>query len=108
MYFTLPRLDGGKDIISIKGITYTDSTGGRIQYLRGFSVVSYDKYEIGVPQYGYYEEILNSDDVKYGGSTTPDGEFYITKKKNLMLTISYQMEITSHLLYRIYYRDTTM
>ncbi len=45
--------------------------------------VSYDKYEIGVPQYGYYEEILNSDDVKYGGSTTPDGEFYITKKKNL-------------------------
>lgn len=45
VYFTLPRLDGGKDIISIKGITDTDSTGGRIQYLRGFSVVSYDKYD---------------------------------------------------------------
>ncbi len=43
--------------------------------------VAYDKYEIGVPQYGYYEEILNSDDVKYGGNTNPSKEFYITKKK---------------------------
>jgi 1,4-alpha-glucan branching enzyme len=45
--------------------------------------VAYDKYEIGVPQYGYYEEILNSDDVKYGGSSLPSGEYYITKKKSL-------------------------
>ncbi len=43
VFFTLPRLDGGKDIISIKGITSINSTGGRIQYLRGFSIVSYDK-----------------------------------------------------------------
>ena len=44
VFFTLPRLDGGKDIVSIKGITSANSTGGKIQYLRGFSVVSYDKY----------------------------------------------------------------
>lgn len=43
VFFTIPRLDGGKDIISIKGITSIDTTGGRVQYLRGFSVVSYDK-----------------------------------------------------------------
>ena len=45
--------------------------------------VSYDKYEIGVPQYGYYEEVLNSDDVKYGGNTNPSNDFYVTKKKSL-------------------------
>ena len=45
--------------------------------------VAYDKYEIGVPQYGYYEEILNSDDVKYGGSSTPSQEYYVTKTKKL-------------------------
>ena len=43
VFFTISRLDGGKDIISIKGITSIDTTGGRVQYLRGFSVVSYDK-----------------------------------------------------------------
>lgn len=45
VFFTLPRLDGGKDIISIKGITSIETTGGMIQYLRGFSIVSYDKNE---------------------------------------------------------------
>lgn len=45
VFFSIPRLDGGKDIISIKGITSIETTGGRIQYLRGFSVVSYDKNE---------------------------------------------------------------
>lgn len=45
VFFTIPRLDGGKDIISIKGITSIGTTGGRVQYLRGFSVVSYDKNE---------------------------------------------------------------
>lgn len=43
VFFTVPRVDGGRDIISIKGITSLDSAGGKIQYLRGFSVVSYDK-----------------------------------------------------------------
>lgn len=43
VHFTLPRIDGGKDIISVKGITSVETTGGMIQYLRGFSVVSYDK-----------------------------------------------------------------
>ena len=45
--------------------------------------VAYDKYEIGVPEYGYYEEILNSDDVKYGGTTNTNKDFYITKAKSL-------------------------
>lgn len=44
---------------------------------------SYARYEIGVPQYGYYEDILNSDDIKYGGNTNPSKDFYITKKKDL-------------------------
>ena len=43
--------------------------------------VSYDKYEIGVPEYGYYQEILNSDDVKYGGNSVPNSDYYITKTK---------------------------
>lgn len=45
--------------------------------------VAYDKYEIGVPEYGYYEEVLNSDDIRYGGNTNPSKEYYITREKKL-------------------------
>ena len=45
--------------------------------------VAYEKYEIGVPEAGYYEEILNSDDVKFGGSTYPSKEYFITREKKL-------------------------
>ena len=45
--------------------------------------VAYEKYEIGVPEAGYYQEILNSDDVKYGGNTNMNKDFYITKNKEM-------------------------
>jgi 1,4-alpha-glucan branching enzyme len=31
-------------------------------------VEAFDEYEIGVPEPGYYKEIINSDDVKFAGS----------------------------------------
>lgn len=43
VHFAIPRVDGGKDIVSIKGITITKQTGSMLQYLRGFSLISYDK-----------------------------------------------------------------
>lgn len=43
VHFAIPRVDDGKDIVSIKGITITKQTGSMLQYLRGFSLISYDK-----------------------------------------------------------------
>ena len=45
--------------------------------------VAYEKYEIGVPEHGYYQEILNSDDIKYGGNTETGKELYASKTKEL-------------------------
>ena len=33
-----------------------------------FDVNAYEGFRMGVPQWGYYEEIFNTDDVRYGGS----------------------------------------
>lgn len=47
------------------------------------SNVDYEKYEIGVPEHGYYEEILNSNNIKYGGSSNPRRDYFITREKKL-------------------------
>ncbi|MGP1587250.1 MAG: hypothetical protein ACTTHG_02780 [Treponemataceae bacterium] len=54
IYFTLDQLHGGKDVISISGITSIKSASRMIMYLREFSIVSYDKdgfimYNMSVP-----------------------------------------------------------
>lgn len=58
----------------------------RIEYnviVLNMSPNTYEKYEIGVPQYGYYEEILNSNDIKYGGDGYTSKEYFTTREKKL-------------------------
>ncbi|MCR4790223.1 MAG: hypothetical protein K5839_04010 [Treponemataceae bacterium] len=54
VFFSLDSLDGGKEIISIAGITSVKATERMIMYLRNFSIVAYDennelKYKMTVP-----------------------------------------------------------
>lgn len=54
IYFSNSRMDGGKDVIYIKGCTAIKKTGGLVQYLRDFSLYAYDKngnlsYSFNVP-----------------------------------------------------------
>lgn len=43
IYFSNTRIDGGKDVIYMKGCTAIKKTGSILQYLRGFSLYSFDK-----------------------------------------------------------------
>ncbi|OJF76278.1 MAG: hypothetical protein BKP49_07320 [Treponema sp. CETP13] len=43
VYFTIPRADGGKWLLYIRGISVVKNTGDVIQYLRGLNIISYSK-----------------------------------------------------------------
>lgn len=43
VYFSVPRSDGGKDIIFIQGLSILKEAGNLVQYLRGFYQYSYNK-----------------------------------------------------------------
>ncbi len=43
IYFAVTHDDGAKDVVFIKGITPVKDSGGMVQYLRGFKMVSFDK-----------------------------------------------------------------
>ena len=69
-------------------ISFQDATNSAISWMRkgeqalddmifvaNFTPVVRDNYRIGVPNRGYYKEVFNSDDLKYGGSNVKnDGE----------------------------------
>ena len=46
----------------------TEKPGETLLVLCNFSAVSYENYVTGVPFYGKYKEIFNSDSISYGGS----------------------------------------
>ena len=53
---------------SVVSFYRTDTeTGKHIICILNLCPCDYPVYEIGVPDHGYYEEILNSDDVRFGG-----------------------------------------
>lgn len=43
VYFSVTHDDGSKDVVHIRGITPVKNSGRMIQYLRGFSLFTYDK-----------------------------------------------------------------
>ena len=61
------------------------------------SVEAYDKYEIGVPEPGYYKELINSDDEKYAGSGKINSK-QIRAKKKPMHGMPYSISITMPVL----------
>ena len=40
----------------------------RLIFVGNFTPIVRENYRIGVPEMGFYEEVFNSDDLKYGGS----------------------------------------
>ncbi len=68
-------------------------TEEKLIFVANFTPVARHNYRIGVPQMGIYTEILNSDDLKYDGSNTLNGQaetFPIPihgKPQSLLLTL---------------------
>ena len=56
-----------------------------------FQPVRHEIYEIGVPYYADYEEIFNSDDVKFGGSGITNGT--VTAKNEPMHNEQYRVSL---------------
>ncbi len=53
---------------SIASYRRIDNDGNELIVLVNFTPVAYEDYRLGVPNTGYYEEVLNSDDERFGGS----------------------------------------
>ncbi len=58
--------DSANNIVSF--VRKTDKPEETLLFICNFAPVRHEKYQLGVPFYGKYKEILNSDDVKFGGS----------------------------------------
>ncbi|MBS7563310.1 1,4-alpha-glucan branching protein GlgB [Mucilaginibacter sp. Bleaf8] len=57
----------------ISWIRKGNSDDEKLLFIGNFTPVVRENYRIGVPQMGYYTEVLNSDDLKYGGSDVLNG-----------------------------------
>ena len=46
-----------------------------------FDTVPFEEFKVGVPKYGKYKEVLNTDDVKFGGSGLTNKRVKVAKKE---------------------------
>ena len=58
---------------SVIAFKRTDESGNEIIAVCNFRPVKHEKYFIGVPRFGIYDEVFNSDDVDFGGSGVGNG-----------------------------------
>ena len=63
--------DYTKSIIAFRRIA---ENGDEIIILCNFQPFSHENYYIGVPEYGIYDEVFNTDDPRYGGSGVTNGK----------------------------------
>jgi 1,4-alpha-glucan branching enzyme len=61
-------IDCDDKVNNVVSFVRRDSKGKELIFVCNFTPVIHDKYRIGIMKKGTYEEIFNSDDVKYGGS----------------------------------------
>lgn len=59
---------------SVIAFKRNDSEGNEIVAVCNFQPVKRENYCIGVPKYGIYDEIFNSDDVEFGGTGVTNGK----------------------------------
>jgi 1,4-alpha-glucan branching enzyme len=60
-------------------VRYAEDKNDLIVFVGNFTPVPRHGYRVGVPQPGYYEEILNSDSEHYGGSNVGNGGGFHTE-----------------------------
>lgn len=65
---------------SVIALRRLDRRGREVIAILNFCPVVREQYRLGLPRMGEYEPVLNSDDVKYGGSGTPLHSVFTTKK----------------------------
>ena len=59
---------------SVIGFKRADEDGNDIIAVCNFRPIEHKKYLIGVPRFGIYEEVFNSDLERYGGSGVTNGK----------------------------------
>lgn len=92
--------DYKNSIISFRRIAYD---GSEIICVCNFQPVQHDNYVVGVPEYGIYEEVFNSEAEEFGGcGIRNEGELKAKKKKDHEL--NYSMEITVPPLAVMYFK----
>ncbi|MDO4420316.1 MAG: alpha amylase C-terminal domain-containing protein, partial [Ruminococcus sp.] len=63
--------DYNQSVIAFRRI---DTDGNDIVVICNFQPMYRENYSIGVPQYGVYSEVFNSDDAQYGGNGISNGQ----------------------------------
>ncbi len=68
---------------SVIAFKRTDSEGNEIIAVCNFQPVKHDKYYIGVPKYGVYDEVFSSDAKEFGGDGVTNGKGILPDKKKI-------------------------
>ena len=64
---------------SVIAFKRTDKNGDEIVSVCNFQPIRRDEYCIGVPKYGLYDEVFNSDEERFGGSGVVNGNYIKTE-----------------------------
>ncbi len=67
-------IEGGDAANSAVSFLRKDRAGNSVVVVCNFTPVVRENYRIGVPEAGSYEELINTDDAKYGGSGVSNGK----------------------------------
>lgn len=92
--------DYKNSIIAFRRIAYD---GSEIICVCNFQPVLHEKYKIGVPVYGFYEEVFNSESTEYGGSGIGNSGL-IRAKKDPDHDLDYSISITLPPLGVVYFK----
>ncbi len=68
---------------SVIAFKRSDESGSEIIAVCNFKPESHENYSIGVPQSGVYDEVFNSDDLRYGGSGVTNGHLIQTQQEKI-------------------------
>lgn len=83
---------------SILSYCRRNSTGERLIVVVNFTPVNYDDYLITVPQSGVYEELINSDSKKYGGTGMVNNGKLLSVKEGEKNTLSINVPASGALI----------
>ncbi|MCI8443110.1 MAG: 1,4-alpha-glucan branching protein GlgB [Provencibacterium sp.] len=92
--------DSSNSVISYRRI---DEKGNEILVVCNFTPVRRDRYRIGIPKAKAYQELLNSDDTRFGGTGIAN-EGYIPVENQPMHGSDYSIELTLPPLSTLYLR----